>query len=192
MRRPTYDEGAKECTHEMGKQHNQCLIKSEDKTYLETYNCEYIKSPKPERFARAMKQFYRPDFVLSHFVHYSTVTTDLATEKQFTKGDFIRHATTNPKTERFVDELKEGVLIHAKTTVPAETFSREKMCKLNAPEHCLVGIPCPDDFPFSDKLHKNNVFHNEKGEFCNCWMNRKVDNYWLPKLEDALSKVGTG
>ena len=77
-------------------------MKSEDKTYLETYNCEYIKSPKPERFSRAMvsirfmyllvslcyythlisccytqKQFYRPDFVLSHFVHYSTVTVSV-------------------------------------------------------------------------------------------------------------------
>lgn len=112
--------------------------------------------------------------------------TDLATEKQHTKGRFIQQATTNSKTERFVDELKEGVLIHAKTTVPAETFSREKMCKLKAPSHCLVGIPCPDNLPFSDALHKDNVFHNEKGEFCNCWMNRKVDTYWLPKLRDAL------
>ena len=51
---PTFDEGAEECTHKMAKEHNQCLIKSENKTYLETYNCEYIKSPKPERFSRAM------------------------------------------------------------------------------------------------------------------------------------------
>ena len=58
----------------MAKEHNQCLTKSDAKTYLETYNCEYIKTPKPERFARAMKQLYRPNFVLSHFVHYSTVT----------------------------------------------------------------------------------------------------------------------
>ncbi|KAL7549697.1 hypothetical protein ACHAWF_012964 [Thalassiosira exigua] len=71
---PTYDEGAKECTHKMAKTHNQCLAKSDNRTYLETYNCEYIRSPKPDRFERAMKQFYRPDFVLSHFVHYSTVT----------------------------------------------------------------------------------------------------------------------
>jgi len=190
---PTYDEGVEECTHEMAKQHNQCLVKSEKKTYLETYNCEYIKSPKPERFARAMKQLYRPDFVLSHFVHYSTVTTDLATEKQHTQGAFIKQITTNDKTERFVDdELGEGVLIHAKTTVPAETFSREKMCKPNASSHCMVGIPCPDDLAFSDALHQKNVFHNEKGEFCNCWMNRKVENYWLPKLTDALSNIGSG
>ncbi|KAL7538511.1 hypothetical protein ACHAXR_008612 [Thalassiosira sp. AJA248-18] len=169
---PTYDEGAEECTHEMAKEHNQCLVKSEEKTYLETYNCEYIKSPKPERFARAM--------------------TDLATEKQHTKGNFVKVATTNQKMERFVDELEEGVLIHAKTTVPAETFSREKMCKLNAPSHCLVGIPCPDDLPFSDALHTKNVFHNEKGEFCNCWTNRKVEKYWLPKLNDELRQIASG
>ena len=90
--------------------------------------------------------------------------TDLATEKQHTKGQFIQDATTNDKRERFVDdELNEGVLIHAKTTVPAETYSRETTCKPNAPSNCLVGIPCPDDLPFSDALHTKNVFHNEKG-----------------------------
>jgi len=125
----------------------------------------------------------------SFIIFFFITKTDLATEKQHTKGRFIQQATTNSKTERFVDELKEGVLIHAKTTVPAETFSREKMCKLKAPSHCLVGIPCPDNLPFSDALHKDNVFHNEKGEFCNCWMNRKVDTYWLPKLKDALIEL---
>lgn len=122
----------------------------------------------------------------------STVQADLATEKQHTKGAFIRAITTNAKMERFVDEVNEGILIHAKTTVPAETFSRDKMCKLNAPSACLVGIPCPDDLPFSDALHTKNVFHDEKGEFCNCWMNRKVENYWLPKLKDALSEIDNG
>ncbi|KAK1737664.1 glycosyltransferase (family 2) [Skeletonema marinoi] len=189
---PTYDEGAKECTHEMAKNNKQCLTKNESMTYLETYNCEYIKSPKPDRFARAMKQLYRPDFVLSHFVHYSTVTADMAREKQHTQGQFIRDRTTNPQVERFVDEVNEGVLIHAKTTVPAETFARDKMCKLNGPSNCLVGIPCPDDVPFNDALHTKNVFKDENGKFCNCWMNRKVENYWLPKLKDALSKVNDG
>lgn len=186
---PTYDEGAKECTREMAKHNNQCLTKNESMTYLETYNCEYIKSPKPDRFARAMKQLYRPDFVLSHFVHYSTVTADMAREKQHTKGRFIKDRTTNPEVERFVDELNEGVLIHAKTTVPAETFDRYKMCKLNGPSNCLVGIPCPDDVPFNDAMHTKNVIKDENGKYCNCWMNRKVENYWLPKLKDALSRV---
>ena len=94
--------------------------------------------------------------------------------------------------ERFVDEVNEGVLIHAKTTVPAETFARDKMCKLNGSSNCLVGIPCPDDVPFNDATHDKNVFKDEKGQYCNCWMNRKVENYWLPKLKDALRKVDGG
>ncbi|KAL3805733.1 hypothetical protein ACHAW5_010936 [Stephanodiscus triporus] len=169
-RRPIFDEGASECTREMAKSHNQCLAKSVNNTYLETYNCEYIKSPKPERFARAM--------------------TELAMEKQHTIGAFIRKATDNPKMERFVDELEEGVLIHAKTTVPAETFTREKLCMLNAPSNCLVGIPCPDDLAFDDALHTKNVFHDETGKYCNCWKNRRVEEFWLPRLNDAMSKIG--
>ena len=187
---PIFDDTVEECTQEMAKKHNPCLTKSDDKSFLETYNCEYIKSPKPDRFARAMKQIYRPDFVLSHFVHYSTVTADLATEKQNTLGEFIRLATNNDKMERWVNELEEGVLIHAKTTVPAETFSRETVCVLNAPSNCLVGIPCPYDLPFSDALHTKNVFHDEDGKYCNCWKNRRVEDYWLPKLNNALSKIG--
>ena len=89
-----------------------------------------------------------------------------------------------------MDELKEGVLVHAKTTVPAETSSRYKMCKPNAPEHCLVGIPCPDDLPFDDKRHKENIFHDGEGNFCNCWVNRRVEGHWLPRLRDALGRIG--
>jgi hypothetical protein len=48
---------------------------------LRVYNCDYIRPPRPERFARAMKQIYRPAFVLSHFVHYSTITANIARYK---------------------------------------------------------------------------------------------------------------
>jgi len=89
-----------------------------------------------------------------------------------------------------VNELEEGVLVHAKTTVPAETSSRYKMCKPGAPEHCLVGIPCPDDLPFDDKRHRDNVFHDGEGNFCNCWVNRRVEGHWLPRLRDALGRIG--
>lgn len=57
---PVYDEGAPECTRAMAAQdnNNRCLGKDEGRTYLETYNCEYIKSPKPSRFARAMVSIF--------------------------------------------------------------------------------------------------------------------------------------
>ena len=70
--RPTFDEGVSECTREMAKTHNQCLEKSEDKSYLETYNCEYIKSPKPQRFARAMVRLG-----YAHAVRICIVSTDV-------------------------------------------------------------------------------------------------------------------
>jgi len=38
----------------MATKYNPCLTKDDARTYLETYNCEYIKSPKPTRFERAM------------------------------------------------------------------------------------------------------------------------------------------
>ena len=39
---PTLDEGAEECTHKMAEEHNQCLMKSEDKTdyFTKTKNNE--------------------------------------------------------------------------------------------------------------------------------------------------------
>ena len=52
--RPIVDESIEECTQEMATKYNPCLAKDDAKTYLETYNCEYIKSPKPTRFERAM------------------------------------------------------------------------------------------------------------------------------------------
>ena len=57
---------------------DSCVVPKRDKTFLEVYNCEFIKPPKPDRCARAMKQIFKPNYVLSHYVHYSTVTKDIA------------------------------------------------------------------------------------------------------------------
>ena len=56
-----------------------CLVARSNETFLRVYNCDFIKLPRPERFSRAMKQIYRPDFVFQHFVHYSCVTRPIAT-----------------------------------------------------------------------------------------------------------------
>jgi Glycosyltransferase family 92 len=55
-----------------------CVVPRRNETFLRVYNCNYIRPPIPDRFARAMKQIYRPSFVYSHFVHYSTVTAPMA------------------------------------------------------------------------------------------------------------------
>jgi hypothetical protein len=110
-----------------------------NKTFLQVYNCEFIRPPKPERFARAMKQIYRPSFVLSHFVHYSTVTEPMAVPyselKNRTKGReplMYIHKSGWEKTqpEKFMDELTEGALVHARSVLPHDTRRRSAECPL--------------------------------------------------------------
>ncbi len=129
------------------------------------------------------------DYSSNTIFSFDDLKTDIATEKRHINGEFTQKIAAKNNVERFVDETEEGVLIHAKTTVPAETYSRESLCTLNAPSHCLVGISCPDELPFIDELHQNNVFHDENGKFCNCWMNRKVQKFWVPRLVKAMEKL---
>lgn len=86
--------------------------------------------------------------------------------------------------ERFADELNEGVLIHAKTLVPNEAVGRAARCAYKM-TMCSVGYECPDDLPFSDLTHQDGFLHGNK-EYCNCWVNRKAENVWVPKLEKVL------
>lgn len=70
-----------ECSHPSENQqrlNETCLVKSKTETFLRTYNCNNVRPPRPLRFFTEMKQIYQPEFVLSHFVHYSVVTRDHA------------------------------------------------------------------------------------------------------------------
>ena len=177
---PTREEAADESTPGV----SSCLIPKKSETFLKTFNCEYIKSPKPERFQRAMKQLYRPDFVYSHFVHYATITASLVKRGGKVSG------RNHPEDERFVDELEEGVMIHAKSTTPNEGTNRKTRCVYKK-TLCGVGYECPDELPFSDQNHKDGFQFDDGGnkKYCNCWINRKAEDYWIPKLEQALNKL---
>lgn len=86
----------------------------------------------------------------------------------------------------FLDELTEGTLIHAKTVSPEETMSRNGSCYLGSKYSCALGIPCPDSTPFVDELHQHNLFQDESGNYCNCWVNQKVEQERIPRLERLL------
>lgn len=174
-----------------------CLGPLKDKTFLQVYNCDFIRPPKPDRFARAMKQIYRPEFVQSHFVHYSTVTADMSQPY----SDFKRlHPdseppiyVSSPQWERdapdlFMDELTQGALIHARSVLPHETGRRSAECYTGSSGACMMGFRCEDDVPFLDEVHKKNVFKNKDGGFCNCWTNRVVDEVLVPELERRLER----
>ena len=172
-----------------------CVGPMKNKTFLQVYNCEFIRPPKPERFARAMKQIYRPSFVLSHFVHYSTVTAAVAApytelKKQANgKEPLMKVNTTRwekQQPERFMNELTEGALVHARSVLPHETRRRSAECYANSKYTCMMGFLCDDEVEFVDELHQKNVFHNQDGGFCNCWRNPVVEDILVPKLEGLL------
>lgn len=171
-------------------------------TYLQVYNCDYIRPPKPVRFQRAMKQIYRPAHVLSHFVHYSTVTADLAeTYSEFVekrkidgneKDEFILRAQDTKfiarSPELFLDELTQGALVHARSILPHETKRRSAECYSHSKYKCMLGYICNDSVVFSDEKHNKNAFVNPNGSYCNCWRNPVVDEVLGPMLLKRLQE----
>lgn len=170
----------------------------ENKTFLQVYNCEFIRPPKPMRFQRAMKQIYRPSFVLSHFVHYSTVTTDigqsfadLMRNHHDEEPDAVLHkyrqGQGRKSAEIFMNDMTQGVLVHARSVLPHETKRRSAECSIRSRHNCALGFLCEDDVEFVDELHKNNVFQNSDGSYCNCWRNKVIEEVLVPNLETLLS-----
>lgn len=141
-----------------------------------------------------MKQIYRPSHVFSHFVHYSTVTADVAKlYKDYLPNETYVASVHGASWERsspevFLNELTQGTLLHAKAVLPHETMYRSSICRLNSTNSCPVGYECPAHVEFSDELHQKNIFQNVKGEYCNCWANPRVEQVFAPKLKAALEK----
>lgn len=171
-----------------------CLEPVKNQTFLQVYNCEYIRPPRPDRFERAMKQIYRPDFVQSHFVHYSTVTKDIARyHKEFGADEtFVRKVHRKDwqadSPEVFLDELNQGLLVHTRSVLPHESQYREQGCQIGSKYGCAVGYVCPDSTPFEDEKHQDNVFVDAEGKYCNCWKNGKVENEYIPRLDSLLKE----
>jgi hypothetical protein len=166
-----------------------CGLKLSNLFRLEN-SCDYIKHPRLNRFRRAMKQIFKPSKILSHFVHYSIVSSNLAqyhrSYSDTDEYDKVGSGGSWDSNERFLDELTEGVLVHAKSVLPHETMTRTASCQ-NASKHiCSVGHVCPDSVEFDDENHQWNVFHDSNGKYCNCWVDSYVEHYWVPLLESEL------
>ena len=172
---------------ECGQDDNpMCLKKRDNATFLETYNCDFHPLPKPDWSDRAKKQIYRPDYVMSHFVHYSTVTKGILETNKNHKGRRWNYWYRESKqTERFTNDLEEAVMIHSKTTVPGNTKGYFRTCMLGFhgrwTEKCRVGFP---------------IFNNTKvvnattpeGYERNCYTIDRVTHDYAPKLRDAMTK----
>jgi hypothetical protein len=166
---------------------------SSNRLLFHNLSCDYIGHPRPSRFLRAMKQIYQPAYVLSHFVHYSTVTKSMAEYYRDIPNHIARpyrkHLNGNDNHERLLDELSEGVLIHTKSLLPHETTSRTTSCSNASKNTCVVGYVCPKTTRFDDLTHTLNIFHDDNGKYCNCWVDDHVETYWVPLLETALKEL---
>mmetsp|Transcript_7245 Transcript_7245/g.10376 ORF Transcript_7245/g.10376 Transcript_7245/m.10376 type:complete len:967 (+) Transcript_7245:49-2949(+) len=181
---PFYD--GKKCGK---KEESSCITKQSDALYIETYNCDTLPFPKPDWAQRARKQLFRTDYVLSHFVHYATVTKGIAAtyaETMSDKSRRFRFSFTEDNTiERFTDENNEAVMLHTKTSLPLDTFNYKINCKVGFVEtwkdKCRVGFTYPNNIEAKGT-------GNEEGFEYNCFSNEKLTNFWIPKLREAIYK----
>ena len=93
----------------------------------------------------------------------------------------LRYAETSP-SERHADATKEAVMVHAKTIDKTLTGLYEERCKFDYKKKwqgCYVAYPWP-------KGKKGKETHNEDGFEYNCFINDKVEDYWVPRLRKAL------
>lgn len=152
-------------------------------TFLEAYNCDGSESPKPEWADRARKQLYRPDYVPYHFVHYSAITRGLLTIPQG-GGKWNRWYNESPSSERITDELVEAAMIHAKAITQVHTMGWRNRCSFDSKKKrlsCYVGFGWPN----STKSETDTYDPEIKMDY-NCFVNKKVEYYWIPRLNKAV------
>jgi hypothetical protein len=171
--------------HSVSVDDGRALEKSENKTFLEAYNCDSAGSPKPSWAERARKQIYRADYVPYHFVHYSTVTKGLLKEyKDQINGTWSSKFGERAPSERVTDELHEAVMVHTKTIKRDMTNRYKRRCRFDYDKKwqgCTVAYPWPNGSVGSGK-----ETYDENGMEYNCFVNRKVDDHWVPKLREAI------
>jgi hypothetical protein len=156
-----------------------------NQTMLQAYNCDRQQPGQKESKMPAEKQLYRPDYVKHHFIHYSTVTT----LSELNKDDMEKLGrvwnSRNPFPDplsRFGDELKEALMLHTKAVATQDTVFWEMACSAayNGGAYCRLGTPFPED------LAGVNITAGDDGWKFNCYVNHKIDDYWVKLLESHL------
>ena len=140
----------------------------------------------------AEKQIYRPDYVLSHFVHYSVATVlSEKNETEYAKEGFgwKGRAFPDPR-QRFADEPTEGLMVHTKSVATQDTAGWERMCHIDnmkLPQRrqgtCRLGVPFPDEPTTANATSDGWAF--------NCYVNPQVENYLAPRLNQLMKKHET-
>ncbi|KAG7346686.1 glycosyltransferase family 92 protein [Nitzschia inconspicua] len=156
----------------------------DDTTLMEAYNCDRQQPGKKTSTMPAEKQIYRASYVQQHFIHYSTVTETSNMPLDEYKKVYNRARPFPDPQSRFIDEVNEGLMLHAKAIARQDTAGWKRNChKDGSPiDQCRIGFPWPED--------GSNRTYNEDGWNYNCYVNPRIDNYWAPLLKNKLKEMG--
>ena len=166
-------------------------------TMLQAYNCDRQKPGEKKQAMPAEKQIYRADYVTQHFIHYSaaTVLSEL-NRTEYEKQGFIWYRRGFPdKRQRFADEVTEGLMIHTKAVARQDTAGWQRVChidNLKKPKGqqglCRLGVPWPTEKEEYEDPAMNGVNATKEGWAYNCYVNEKVEKFYIPKLEASLQE----
>lgn len=153
---------------------------SEQSFFFETYNCHREKPRKT--FVPAEKQIYKTDYVLLHHIHYSTITLiSQLSQSQTNEIGYSWRQRYAEKHVRFSDEENEALMLHTKSVVEDQTRRYTRTCKdINQHTQCKLGFPWPNG--------EVSLTHttNKEGFFYNCFIDDKIETYWVPRLRDEM------
>lgn len=72
-----------------------------------------------------------------------------------------------------------ATMLHSKSVARQDTANWKEVCKHNK-GFCRIGTPYPPG------ALEANLTEDKDGWSYNCWVNEKVEDYWVPKLQAAL------
>lgn len=85
---------------------------------------------------------------------------------------------------RFGDEVNEALMLHTKAVATQDTVFWESACAAASDGRatCRLGTPFPED------MRGVNLTAGDEGWKYNCYVNHKIDDYWVPLLESDMKK----
>ena len=169
-----------------------CLHPDPHRTILQMYNCNRSPSPKPDVYDRVRKQLYRLDCVVSHLVHYTTVTRPMLTLPPG-PGKSLLYCK-RPPAEHFLDKATEALMLHAKTTHGDVSYRRNEYPKkgyrpkkIRIVESCKPGIPFTEGTSYVGEDEREQA--DEHGDLYNCWAAPVLTPVLNPVLAPVLSPI---
>jgi hypothetical protein len=180
-------------TNKKKKKDDPAHTKKATVPFLQAYNCDTEAPPKPPSGDRARKEIFRPAYVLYHFVHYSLVSTSVASYYNGSSS-WMRQDTELHAPEHQTNETTEAVMLHAKSAKEGDHSGWQSQCKTRKKyKGCVIGIPWPRTI--ANWTGQEGEAKGSDDYLYNCHENTKLTDYWLPKLakamEDRDSKLTT-